>query len=205
MKTIFIPARTRYLLNKSKISEISRKLPNNIAITYSIQYKEMANEIKDILSKSHNIIKIQQVLGCSNPEFPKNTQAVLLIGSGRFHAISLALETSLPIYIYTNGGLESISSSEIDSFRKKKKGSYLKYLSSKNIGILVSTKPGQQKLEKALEFRKKLKNKKSYIFIANNINTSEFENFDIDCWVNTACPRMDMNAGVVNLKDITKN
>ena len=39
--------------------------------------------------------------------------------------------------------------------------------------------------------KKKLK-KQSYLFICNNINTYEFENFGLDSWVNTACPRMDM-------------
>ena len=50
----------------------------------------------------------------------------------------------------------------------------------------------------------KLKDKKSYIFIADTINESEFENFPfIECWVNTACPRFaDEKTGVVNYETI---
>ena len=99
MKTLFIPAKTKYKINKSKILLISKKLPKNIAIAYSIQYQEQAMEIKQLLSSSHNITKFIQVLGCSKPVIAKNTQAILLIGDGRFHATSLALETKLPVYI----------------------------------------------------------------------------------------------------------
>ena len=56
---------------------------------------------------------------------------------------------------------------------------------------------------KSLELKKKL-DKKSYLFIADNINSSEFENFpDIQSWVNTSCPRMDMNDNrIINYKKI---
>ena len=83
--------------------------------------------------------------------------------------------------------------------KKKRKASYLNYLNADKIGVLVSLKPGQQKLSIAISLLNKLKNKKSYIFLCNNINTSEFENFGIDAWINTACPRMDFdNPKIIN-------
>ena len=87
---------------------------------------------------------------------------------------------------------------------KKQKVSLVKFLNSSNVGILVSTKPGQENLKKAIELKKKLKKKNSFLFITNNINKQEFENFSqIDSWVNTACPRMDMNDGeIVNINDV---
>ncbi|MFH1585564.1 MAG: diphthamide synthesis protein [archaeon] len=202
MKTLFIPAKTKSEVNKSKIVGISTKLPKNIALAYSIQYKDAAEEIKKILSKKHNITNLTQVLGCSKPNFTKNTQAILLIGSGRFHAVSLAQQTKLPIYILNRNNLQRISRKDIEMFEKKQKASYMKFLNSNKIGILVSTKPGQQNLKKALAFKNKLK-KKSYLFISNNIDTSEFENFGLNSWVNTACPRLDMNDNkIVNLKEL---
>ena len=197
MKTIFIPAKKISKVNKFKILEISKKLPINIAITYSIQYKEQAREIKSLLGKSHKINSFIQVLGCSRPDFPKSTQAILLIGNGRFHAVSLAFESKLSVYILEDSQLTKISKKEIEVLEKKQKSSYLKFLHSDKVGILISTKPGQQNLQKALDFKKNLKNKKSYLFISNNIDTSEFENFGLNSWVNTACPRMDMNSNMV--------
>lgn len=200
MKTIFIPAKSRANINRAKIKELSKKLPKNLAIAYSVQYQELANQIKYLLP-NHNITKIIQILGCSRPKFPKNTKAVLLIGSGRFHAVSLAYETKLPIYILEKNQLTEISEKDLELYEKKNKASYLKFLNAKNVGILISTKPGQENLQRALNLKKKLK-KNSYLFISNAINIHEFENFDLDCWINTACPRLDMDSSVININKI---
>jgi len=200
MKTIFIPAKSKATLNRAKIKELSKKLPKDLVITYSIQYQELAFEIKKILA-NHNILKIIQVLGCSQPKFPKNTKAVLLIGSGRFHAVSLAYETKLPIYILEKNQLTKISEKDIELYKRKNKASYLKFLNAENVGILISTKPGQENLQRALNLKKKLK-KNSYLFISNAINIHEFENFGLDCWVNTACPRLDMDSHVININKL---
>jgi len=200
MKTLFIPAKIKSKINEKKISGISKKLPKNIVIAYSVQYENQAKKIKQILQDSHKIIQLVQVLGCSKINFPQNTDAVLLVSSGKFHGISLAIETSLPIYVIEENNLKKISKKEIENLKKKKKTSYLKFLHTDRIGILVSIKPGQENLKKAIEFKKNLKNKKAYLFIGNNINTSEFENFGLDCWVNSACPRLDIeNSSIVNI------
>jgi len=203
MKTIFIPTKIKSKVNKSKIISLSKKLPKEIAIAYSIQYQNVAVKIKNILSKNHNITKLIQVLGCSKPAFPKNTKAILLISSGKFHAISLAIESGLPIYTLEYNKLRKISKEDIESFKKKQKASYVKFLNEDKIGILISTKPGQQNLKKALNFKKRLKEKKSYLFISNNIDAREFENFGLKCWVNTACLRLDIeDSSIINIDKI---
>jgi len=200
MKTLFIPSKIKSEINVKKIQSL--KLPKDIAIAYSIQYKEIAAKVKEILSKKYNIIGMVQVLGCSRPKFPKDTQAVLLVSSGRFHAVSLAAETDMPIYILKADKMERVSGEEVSSFKKRKLASYVKFLNSEKIGILISTKPGQENLKKALSLKSKLKNKTSYLFIANEINPKEFENFGIDSWINTACPRMDFDSSVVNMANL---
>ncbi len=205
MKTMFIPVMSKS--NKiSNLNEVSKQLPKNIAIAYSVQFKKLAINIRKELEKdkSHKITPFIQVLGCSNPKLPSSTKALLLIGQGKFHAVGLAIETKLPIYIYESGKLAKISQSDIDKIEKKQKAAYVKYLSAKNFGILVTTKPGQNRLKKAIELKNKLKDKKPYLFIANDLNPSEFENFpEIESWVNTACPRMDMNdSRIINISKL---
>jgi len=204
MKTLFIPAKLKLEISNSKILPISNKLPKNIAIAYSVQYENYAKEIKNFLQKNHKIIKFVQVLGCSKLKFPKNTKAILLISDGKFHAISLACETELPVYLLENNQLIKISEKDVENLKKKQKGAYIKFLNAKKMGILVSTKPGQQNLKKALEIKNKIKNKETYLFISNNINTTEFDNFpEIESWVNTACPRLDMeDARIINMSRI---
>lgn len=202
MKTMFIPVKLNHSVNKFNILELSKSLPKNIAIAYSIQYKDIADEIKQELSKKHKITCLIQVLGCSNPKFSKDTQGVLLVGSGRFHAISLAYETKLPIYIYTveANKMSKVSQKDVDLLERTHKSAYVRYLNADRVGILISTKPGQENLKEAMQLKKNLKNKKSYLFISNNINNYEFENFGIKSWINTACPRIDMtDASVINI------
>lgn len=203
MKTLFIPALSKATLDQSKFIQFAKTLPKNIALTYSIQYLELSKEIKTLLSKSHKITLFTQVLGCSKPKFPKATEAIVLISNGKFHAISLAYESNLPTYLYDNGKFTKILESEIKSLKTNQKVSYLKFLYAQKVGILYSTKPGQLKLNKTIS--KKFKSKKIYKFISNNIDVSEFENFpDIDSWVNTSCPRMDMNyKSLINIGKIS--
>lgn len=203
MKTIFIPAKINSEVNVKKIQAL--KLPKNIAIVYSIQYKNIAKQIYDILSKKYKITKMIQVLGCSKPKFSKETQAILLISSGQFHAVSLASETKLPIYILESNKLRKISEEEISAFEKRKHASYMQFLDSERVGILISIKPGQENMKKALSLKNKLKNKKIYFFLANEIDTKQFENFsDINVWINTACPRLDFEGFVFNINDLEK-
>jgi diphthamide biosynthesis enzyme Dph1/Dph2-like protein len=201
-KILYIPAKVNLKLNKDKFIQESKLLPKTIAIAYSIQFKDIALETKETLSKNHKITSFCQVLGCSKPIIPKDTPALLLIGSGKFHAVSLAYETELPIYILEQNTLSIVSEKEINDFKTKKKAAYLRFLHSDNVGILISSKSGQQRLSEAIVFKKNLKNKKSYLFIADNINSLEFENFNIDSWINTACPRLDIDFRVLNLKDL---
>ena len=202
MKKLFIPATSKYEFDLN-VKEVSKKLPKKILIAYSIQYEKTAQKLKKVLSRYHKILGLIQVLGCSKPKIPTETQAILLISSGKFHAISLARETKLPVYLLEKNNLILISKKEIEEFEKTKKSAILKFLNSDIVGVFVSTKPGQERLKKISEI-KKLNNKKIYFFLANNFNNFEMENFpQIQSWINTACPRIDlMNSKILNINEL---
>jgi len=186
MKTLFIEAIKEIELNKEKLSELEALLPNTIYVAYSIQYKKLANKVKTAIKKK--ILGFSQVLGCS--DIKTNAEAVLLIGEARFHALNLALSSNKPVIIFDNHSVSSITEKEIEEIKKRNKGKYLRFLSSDNVGILISSKPGQNNIETATKLKKQLekKGKKAYLFISDNINVSELENFqDIQIWINTAC------------------
>lgn len=201
MKPIFIPTKVKLQLDKEEIRSLLNELPENIAIAYSIQYEDVAQKIQEILQGK--VTKMIQVLGCAKPSFSKNTKAILLISDGKFHAVSLAQETKLPVYLLENNQLTKISKNDIENLEKKQKAGYVKFLNATKVGILISTKSGQQNLKQALDFKRKLKNKSSYLFICNNVDTSEFQNFGLSSWVNTACKRLDFeNTSIVNIDKI---
>lgn len=192
MKILFIPAKHKPLNIESQVRKLKLK---HFSIVTTIQFLD---EIKSF-DKS-----VVQILGC-NIKNIKKSNSYLYIGTGKFHPLNLAFQTKKPIYILNPISKEfsQVSKEDIEVYERKKKSSLLKYLNAKVIGILVSTKPRQNNLKKALEFQKTCK-KKSYIFLCNEIK--DLENFpQIECWVNTACPRIfedDLGKPIINLRDI---
>ncbi len=161
MKILYIEARRK--LSKeiheakpdAQIAELlSKKGFRALSLLYSIQYKSLAETLKSQLSaKGFKILLFSQVLGCTklnlNPAFP-----VLLMGSGRFHALNLALQTSAPVYIYNSAsGITQIDKKDIERIKTLKKAALASFFNYSRIGILVSTKPGQEKLEQALKLK----------------------------------------------------
>jgi diphthamide biosynthesis enzyme Dph1/Dph2-like protein len=203
MKTVFIPVKIKNEPNYDKLEKLIQEIPEKkLALCFSNQFVDVAEKI---YKKFDRFVYKTQVLGCSNPKFPREVEGILIIGQGKFHSVSLAYESGLPTYILENNSIKKIEKKEIEKMEKKEKGAYLGYLHAKKIGILVSTKPGQERLKKALEFKEKIKDKKVYVFVSNSIDVSEFENFGIDFWINTACPRMDLvDAPLINLEKLEK-
>ena len=203
MKTIFVSAGIKKEPDYEKVVADINQLPyKKIALCYSNQFIHIANKIETMIDKE--ILNKLQVLGCSNPRFKEEVEAILIVGQGDFHPVSLAYESGLPTYVLEDETLREITRAEVERLEKREKGAKLKYLNSERVGVLITNKPGQKRLNKALEFKKNLKNKKAYLFIANDIDINQFENFvGIEYWVNTACPRMDLNeAPIVNLEKL---
>jgi len=197
---------------KKAVEKAADKLPNKVGLVATIQFKHRLKYIKELLrDKGKKAIIGGQILGCdvgAAEKIKDKVNAFLYVGSGEFHPLGVALETGKTV-ITANPLTDEVSrikKEDIEKYKKQQKGAWMKFLASKNIGILVSTKPGQENMDKALELKKKLeaKNKNCYIFLDNTINPGEFDNFPfIESWVNTACPRFaDGKRGVINYEKI---
>lgn len=199
MKILYISAKSK--LNLDEIRNI--KLQGKIGLVTTIQYSHYLKSIQKIIKNS---IIGGSILGCNIIQAKKiinKVDSFLFIGTGKFHAINLASNLNKPIHIFNpeTNQLYQITEKEINEFKSRKKGSYMKYLNADKIGILISIKPGQYNLKKALELKKKSK-KQSYLFLFNTLNPSELENFpQIQAWVNTACPRIEYK-NIINIEDL---
>ena len=192
MKKLFIPAKAKVAIDLSKV-----KIEGRVGVLTTVQHIDKVKKIN-----KNNFIFGGQVLGCNASNAKKmKVDSFLYIGSGRFHPIEIALETNKPVYTLNPFTKQFKKLGSIEKIKKKIKGSYLKYLHAKKIGVIYSTKPGQ-KFTANFNF----KGKKVYNFMCNNI-TNQIENFpDIDIWVNTACPRLayegEFNVSMINLRDL---
>ena len=200
MKTLFIPAYSK--INISKVIKEVR-IEGKIGLITTIQFLPQLKQAKQLLKNS---VIGGQITGCdiNNALKIKNkVNSFLYIGSGIFHPIEIAIKTKKKVYIANpiTNEVSQITKEQVEKHEKQRKGSYLKLLSAEKIGIIISTKPGQYNLKNTLKIKNKLK-KPSYLFISNTINPQELENFpQIDCWINTSCPRIE-GKNIINYKKI---
>lgn len=217
MKISFAEARKSFELRKDELDSLAGKLPKKIGLLASVQYISIIAYLKSELEKKGKKVYLSkgnltqynsQVLGCdvfAALNVKKKVDSFLFIGSGKFHAIQIALQTRKNVFIWQPGAeLNEISKEEIKVFENKRKGALIKFLHANEVGILVSVKPGQYNLKKAVFLRKKLK-KKSFIFLFDTLNLGELENFSCHSWINTACPNIVLDdSRVINSEEIAK-
>lgn len=198
MKRIYIEAHTQ--VNLDKILKKIKIPESKIGIITTVQFE---HEVKKI--KNPKFIYGGSILGCNVDtaiNIEKKVDAFLFIGSGDFHPLVLK-KFKKPIYIANplTNKFSKISEKELETLEKQKKGKILKYYNAKKLGIIVCTKPGQNLFHRALKLQEKLK-KPSFLFLCNDVDTTEFENFqDIDLWINTACPRIE-GKNIINMTDL---
>lgn len=178
----------------------------NLGLVATIQYLDELNKLKSMLT-GKKVKVLGQVLGCKTPVIPKNVDAVVYLGSGMFHPTAF---TNIPVYIidpYTG----SIDLVEKSSFVEAKKvaAALSKLEDAQSVGILVSSQPGQRKLDIAQKIKQGMekKGKKSYIIYANEITEKALAGLSIDVFINTSCPRIRqdyLGKPVINYTDIQK-
>ncbi|MBS3102906.1 diphthamide synthesis protein [Candidatus Woesearchaeota archaeon] len=218
MKTIFMPAKYNGKIELDKIP--LEKLPKKLGLVTTAQFLDAAQEIKNYLEKNNKVVFIEkekqknpgQLLGCdvgAATKIQNEVDAFLYIGSGEFHPLGVALNTSKEVFTFNpiTSAFSRLDKKEVESYKKNKKIRYAKFLHADNIGILVSLKPGQYSYKKAEEIRNKLSSegKNAFIFVFDTLDSNELDNFPfIDFWVNTACPRIADDKDKKNVIDMSE-
>jgi len=212
MKTLFLHAESNLDI-KELVKNIDFK--GKLGLVTTIQHFKKLKEIQKLIPKS---VIGGQVIGCNVKKakaIKSKVDAFLFIGSGNFHPLQIALETEKKVIMldpYT-GQISEISEEEIEERKRRLKGAYITYLHAEKIGILVSTKEGQNRMKEALKLKNSWskKKKQAFIFLFDTLDFIQLDNFtDIDCWVNTACLRMAIedyskfSKPVINIEDLLK-
>jgi 2-(3-amino-3-carboxypropyl)histidine synthase len=221
MKTFFVEAR-----HKAKFElpiEVIDLLPKKIALVTTVQFIDSIVGIKKHLEKKGKkvlLLKTEhtkypgQLLGCNIKKFDEadgGFDAFLYIGDGLFHPKALMLKNKKPVFVFNPLSKEhsKLKEKDVEAMKRKNEGAMLKFMSSNEIGVLISTKPGQQQIKKAYELEKKYADKNFYFLLFDTIDFSELENFPfIECFVNTACPRISydeaekIGKAIVNVDDL---
>ena len=185
-----------------------------IALYSAVQFTNHLPLIqKQLEAQGHIIIgsvpertnSIHQILGCDlsleNLKLSQTPDAFLYIGDGLFHPQALVYaqmheKQFIPVIRYDpkQHTYFVMSIDEVKKNLQRYKGNLLKFLTSTRIGVLISTKPGQQMYKPAKLLEEKFRDKQFYYFVENTIDYASLENFPfIEMFVNSACPRMGID------------
>ncbi|MBN2454669.1 diphthamide synthesis protein [Candidatus Woesearchaeota archaeon] len=221
MDAFFIPAKAeeKVSIPQKHITE----LPERVCLASSVQFIDSLPPIKAQLEnagKKASLVKAKhaefegQMLGCGweGLQYDKDAEAFLYIGDGDFHPKALLLASDKDVYAFNpfSRSFRKMDEKFRADMNRKRNAGLVKFLHSENIGVLLSTKPGQMRLKEALSLKGRFPEKKFYYLVANTVDFNELENFNfVECFVNTACNRLlddysKFSKPIVNIADLPK-
>ena len=183
---------------------------SKIGLATTVQHIQLLDEVRESLVRAGKTVAVGdagqinyagQVTGCNYTNVKsvaEEVEAFLFIGGGRFHALGIALATSKPTIVADpyEGNAYSITA-DAQVVIKQRWAGVQQAAEAKTFGIVIGLKPGQLHLDAALQVKAAIeKMKKSAFLLAVNEVTPEtlLEFPTIDAYVNTACPRISLEA-----------
>ncbi len=181
------------LLNKLEDSIQSFVKDNpNIMVTYALPYKFYAHHIASSFKLK---IAPNPITGCF-VGFPI-PNSILFVGSGYFYPLTFKfLKPHITVYLLDifRGVLEDIEY-VYRKYLSMKVKAINEFISAKRVGIIVSRKPGQQRLDLVNSLIIKLRDlgKEVIIVDADEVSPDVVNNLPVNAVVNTACPRVGID------------
>jgi 2-(3-amino-3-carboxypropyl)histidine synthase len=204
INTYFVPV--GYLFSKeekefifSEIKKLNLKKINLVTTTnflddiLDIKKELISSGIEVLDSKETMHVRKHMVLGCDSSTIIDKENPIIYIGDGVFHPNNLGFVFEERDIYVINPILRETKKLEInDRFVRQRYGLVAKALTAKTFGILVSSKHGQFRLRFARHIQEKLEKlgKKVYLFASDYVKEEYILGMKIDCYVNTACPRI---------------
>ena len=139
-----------------------------------------------------------QVLGCNfaAARIP-GTDGVIFLGSGRFHPVGMVWATGLDVIAHDplTGATERLGREEYERFLRRRHAAVTACSDLENFGILISTKPGQDRTDLALQLRRDaIASGRGVMLLAADLLRPELlEHYPCGAFVSTACPRLALD------------
>lgn len=216
MAFVDVKYKTEVKLPKEYIDSLPKKIILFTTVQFIHQYDNLKRQLTDsgievITVRPKHAWNKGQILGCSVEDWSKyEVDGFAYIGDGLFHPTAILFRNDKPVHIYDPKIKKSkiISKEEISSILKKRKGALLTFYTAKKIGVLITTKYGQNREVAKLE--QLYPDKEFFYLLGDTIDFDSLEDFPfIECYINTACPRIMDDHGklprpVLNIADLDK-
>ncbi len=209
--TVYVEARATVTVD----SAVEQAVPllgkwGKIGLATTVQHVQALDQAREILVRAGKIVVVGdagrisysgQVSGCdySNVKSIANdVEAFLFIGGGQFHALGIALATSKPTIIADPYERRAYSiDSAAQKILKQRWACIEEAGHAKTFGVLIGLKLGQKRLDEALKIKETLEKsgKAVVLFAVREVLPETLMEFPtVDAYVNTACPRISLEA-----------
>lgn len=180
-----------------------------IGLATTVQHVQTLDLVRELLTRAGKTVVVGdagrlnypgQVIGCnySNAQsVAKDVEVFLFVGGGLFHAIGVALSTQKPTIVADPYDNKAFSiEGEAEKIVKQRWASIGEAKKATSFGVLIGLKPGQKKLEEAMQIKQKLEESGKTVFLlaAEEFTPEALMEFpSIEAYVNTACPRISFD------------
>ena len=190
------------------VENVISELEKDVGLLTTVQHAHKLGEVRKFLrdrginaligNPTGRVKYPGQVLGCnfSTALMVKSKVSMYLyIGTGRFHPLGAAMVTGKKVLaLDPHAGTHEIIE-EGERFLRIRYGLIAKATNAKNFAIIVSTKPGQERMNVALDLKKKAveRGKNADILVMDRISPDALLGSGYDAYVSTACPRIALD------------
>lgn len=198
-RVIYVPYNIDYAVDVKLLKEViaERRIAIIGTASYAWRFDDVARQLEDAgfsveLRRGRGVKYPGQVLGCNYTCLDgSRVDAVLFIGDGRFHAVGASIYSQRKVYAYSplSGEVEVVNT---EDFIRRRYLAISRAMESRSFGIIVSTKPGQNRIALARKLQESALKRglSAEILLVDEITPAVIDNFRFECYVNTACPRI---------------
>lgn len=205
---LFIESRSDAEVDESIIGSLSR-LPERIGLLATVQYLGLIPKVKGMLESSGREVRVGegdrrichpgQVLGCNcsaAESVDANVDGYLFIGEGDFHPLAAAFGMEKPVLVLNpvTGEVRDMSETR-DRILRRRFAAIQGARDAESFLVIVCSKVGQNRSGLADEMVSLLRRhgRTAHKVVIEEINPTALMSYQVDAFVNTACPRIAMD------------
>lgn len=205
---LYIESRSDAEVDESIIGSLSR-LPERIGLLATVQYLGLIPKVKGMLESSGREVRVGegdrrichpgQVLGCNcsaAESIDADVDGYLFIGEGDFHPLAAAFGMEKPVLVLNPVTGEVMDMSETrDRILRRRFAAIQGARDAESFLVIVCSKVGQNRSGLADEMVSLLRRhgRTAHKVIIEEINPTALMSYQVDAFVNTACPRIAMD------------
>lgn len=205
---LYIESRSDAEVDESIIGSLSR-LPERIGLLATVQYLGLIPKVKGMLESSGREVRVGegdrrichpgQVLGCNcsaAESVDADVDGYLFIGEGDFHPLAAAFGMEKPVLVLNpvTGEVRDMSETR-DRILRRRFAAIQGARDAESFLVIVCSKVGQNRSGLADEMVSLLRRhgRAAHKVIIEEINPTALMSYQVDAFVNTACPRIAMD------------